>query len=93
MSIVRETKDLVRETRQALGLTLREMGELLGVTGETIRQWEMGAKEPQNTPTIQDILGMAPGPALDFWLDLSMIRHRRAKLEAAEKLQATEVVV
>jgi transcriptional regulator with XRE-family HTH domain len=92
MTIVQETKDLVRETRQALGFTLREMGEMLGVTGETIRLWELG-REPTNLPGFDALISMPPGPAFDFWLNLSMLIYRRNKQAAIDKLRNIEVPV
>lgn len=82
--VIRDVPTLVRATRQTHGLTLAQMGELLGVTFEAVRQWEAGMNEPRKVPEIQRIVEMEPGIARDFWLDLFMIRQRRAHLKAIE---------
>jgi transcriptional regulator with XRE-family HTH domain len=75
MPIIRDSKDIVQETRKAMALSRADFGRLLGFTGEHIRLVEHGERVfPPNTVNA----GIAdPDPALRvFWLDYWMARQR-----------------
>lgn len=38
------TKEEIRAIRKAMGLTSDELGDLLGVKGNTVRRWECGLR-------------------------------------------------
>ncbi|MDX2100843.1 MAG: helix-turn-helix transcriptional regulator [Leptolyngbyaceae cyanobacterium bins.59] len=38
----------IRELRQAIGLTQKEFGNRLGVSGETVSRWEKGRMQPSS---------------------------------------------
>ena len=46
-------KDNIYELRMALGLSARALGELVGVTGNTVFRWEAGSKFPSRRHTIE----------------------------------------
>ncbi|MBX6770897.1 MAG: helix-turn-helix domain-containing protein [Chloroflexi bacterium] len=40
------TPEQIRELRQALGMSLKEFGEAVGVWGESVWRWEHGRTRP-----------------------------------------------
>ena len=79
-TIIRESKELVKKTRQDLGLSMEAFGELLGVTKQMIQMVEAGTR----TLDLERIgAGMVhPNHAVSlFWLDYYGLRQR--ELQAA----------
>lgn len=48
----------LRKLREAAGLTQRELGNRIGVSGQAVAQWETGVKRPsvENLLKLADIL-------------------------------------
>ena len=53
INMVMLDKDDIYELRMALGLSARALGELVGVTGNTVFRWEAGSKFPSRRHTIE----------------------------------------
>jgi len=56
----------LRAARQARGLSLRDLGDLVGVSGETVRLWELGRTRPYRANGRR--LALALGDDLDHLL-------------------------
>lgn len=55
---------LARRRRKELGLTLAEVGALVGVDSDTVQRWETGTREPRNTVSLRryaEALQVDPG--------------------------------
>jgi transcriptional regulator with XRE-family HTH domain len=55
---------LARRRRRELGLTLAEVGQLVGVGRDVIQRWETGTREPRNTVSLRryaEALQVEPG--------------------------------
>ena len=48
----------LRQLREAAGLTQRELGNRIGVSGQEVAQWETGVKRPsvENLTKLADVL-------------------------------------
>ena len=48
----------LRKLREAAGLTQRELGNRIGVSGQAVAQWEPGVKRPsvENLTKLADVL-------------------------------------
>lgn len=48
----------LRKLREAAGLTQRELGNRIGVSGQAVSQWETGVKRPsvENLTKLADVL-------------------------------------
>ena len=48
----------LRQLREAAGLTQRELGNRIGVSGQAVAQWETGGKRPseENLTKLADVL-------------------------------------
>jgi len=44
---------LARRRRKELGLTLAEVGQLVGVGRDVIQRWETGSREPRNLESLR----------------------------------------
>ena len=56
-------KDLIRQRRLAKGLTMKELGKLVGVNGSTVSRWESGDLATMKQTKIKklaDALGLSP---------------------------------
>lgn len=51
------TPDEIRAIRRRLDLNTKEFGALLGVSGRTVENWEMGRNKPTG-PAVKIIRGM-----------------------------------
>ena len=67
---------LARQRRKEMGLSLDELGGLVGVDGSTLYRWENGEREPRNTSklaeyarildvSLDDLLGSDPTEATE----------------------------
>lgn len=91
----------IRQRRKELGLTQRELAGRLGVTVETIRNWERGRTRPglRQTPVVADFLNRFPlfrvGRRLDFQILLQLARHRLgiSQAELADQIGVTKETV
>jgi transcriptional regulator with XRE-family HTH domain len=45
---------LARQRREALGLSLAELGGLVGVDASTLYRWEVGEREPRTIDKLRD---------------------------------------
>lgn len=59
----------IRNTRQEMGLTQEQFGELIGKAGSTVRSWELGASMP-TCKTLIDITRKT-GKTSDYLLGLT----------------------
>jgi len=52
-------REKLRELRLNRGLSMRELGRLLGVAGSTVRRWELGESEPapKNLRDLRELFG------------------------------------
>lgn len=79
---------VIRWRRKKLGLTQQELAEHLGVTVQTLRNWELGHSRPglRQTPQAADFLGrfmlFRPGKRLDFPVRLQLTRRRMGLSQA-----------
>lgn len=90
----------IRERRRKLGLTQKELGQILGIPDNTISRWELGTVVPEH-PKMLDLalkaLEYKAGAALevpaldDLFIrlaDLGERREARLAKQEAEKLEA-----
>jgi transcriptional regulator with XRE-family HTH domain len=71
--------DHVRQARKKRGLLQREVAELIGVTKETVANWEKNMTEPPvpSMPGIVRFLGYEPSASPDPSLGARMASYRR----------------
>jgi transcriptional regulator with XRE-family HTH domain len=71
--------DHVRQARQKRGLLQREVAELIGVTKETVANWEKGHTQPtvHDLPAVTRFLGFDPSASPDSRLGARMLAYRR----------------
>ena len=50
--------DKIRRLRKRAGLTQRELGQLVGVSGRAVRYWEAGDRKPQDLQVIRKLVEM-----------------------------------
>lgn len=52
----------IRDTRESLGLSLEELGDLVGVSAQSVQQWETGKTTPRTARMrkLAAVLGKAP---------------------------------
>lgn len=88
LEMIRSSKDLVRETRAAWGLTKRDFGLALGLTGEHAGQVEFGKK---NFGDQQIASGVVHPDATvrQFWMDYQMLRFREQQAAIIETCKAS----
>ena len=48
--------DKIRRLRKRAGLTQRELGQLVGVSGRAVRYWEAGDRKPQDLQVIRKLV-------------------------------------
>lgn len=55
--------DELRRAREAAGLSQRALGDVLGVSGSAVGEWERGESQPtrEKVPTIEQALGVEEG--------------------------------
>lgn len=58
----------MRDARKAAGLTMKELGERVGVAESTIHHYEMGTREPSQE-TLRAIAGIL-GVSVDYLLEI-----------------------
>lgn len=58
----------IKETRKKLGLTQRELGQLLSVETTTVEKWEQGRRFPEN-PVVKLLMLLPKHPQLKKWLE------------------------
>jgi transcriptional regulator with XRE-family HTH domain len=71
--------DHVRQARQKRGLLQRQVAELIGVTKETVANWEKNKTEPVVAvmPAVISFLGFDPSASPDSRLGARMLAYRR----------------
>ena len=74
-TIIRSSKDLVRQTRLELGLSMRSFGARIGVRGQWVQQVESGAYH-FDTDRIGKGLTHPDADIRRFWLDYWGLRQR-----------------
>lgn len=57
---------MLRTERKAKGLTMKELGEMIGVSESAISQYETGKREPDNTTLVK--LSEIFGVSVDYLL-------------------------
>jgi putative transcriptional regulator len=62
---MRITPDLIREIREALGISQEGFARRIGVAYNTVNRWEKGKSLPKSTPIIEKILELAREAGID----------------------------
>lgn len=62
----KDSHNNIRKARKAVDLTMKELGEKVGVAESTISQYENGKRQPDNTMLLQ--LAEALGTTVDYLL-------------------------
>lgn len=68
-------RGILETSRNLMGLTPEALGRRIGVSGQTIRNWESGLREPKasNLSALANLFRISP---LSFW----MLRPSRPRL-------------
>ena len=69
----------LRKLREAAGLTQRELGNRIGVSGQAVAQWETGVKRPsvENLTKLADVLGHSSIETTRIYLISTGAEHAR----------------
>jgi putative transcriptional regulator len=59
------TPELIREIREALGISQEGFARKVGVAYNTVNRWEKGKSLPKSTPIIEKILQLAREAGID----------------------------
>lgn len=72
------TGERLQQARRNAGLTQRKLGDMLGVSGAAVSQWETGQAHPdwRNTRRLREILYGVPAvtPSADVSVELAQLR-------------------
>lgn len=70
-AIPSDANNFIRVFRMQLGMSMEELGEKLGTTGQTVQRWETTGKvNVDELPRIAAILGVAPADLVPGGIDL-----------------------
>lgn len=63
MTLTATFGDELRRAREERGLSQRALGDLIGITGSAVGEWERGESEPTRSkvPVIEDAVGVERG--------------------------------
>lgn len=87
-------KDLIRERRISKGLTMKELGDKIGVSEATISRWESGEianMRREGIMRLSNILDIPPSTILGIEESVPIVYHDLAKQMSEEKIDPKDV--